>query len=62
MSNPDLESKMFISVPERSVADPGSLSRILIFTHPGSRIKREERKKISHVFFCNNKFHKIEHC
>ena len=41
MSNPDLESKMFISVPvpERSVADPGSLSRILIFTHPGSRIR-----------------------
>ncbi len=46
---------------------PGS--RILIFTHPGSRIsdpgsknsnKREMWKKIScHTFLCSHKFHKI---
>jgi hypothetical protein len=46
---------------------PGS--RILIFTHPGSRIsdpgsknsnKRERWKKIScHTFLCSHKFHKI---
>ncbi len=48
---------------------PGS--RILIFTHPGSRIrisdpgfknsnKREGSTKIScHTFFCSHKFHKI---
>ncbi len=53
-----------------SVADPGCLSRIriLIFTHPGSRIsdpgsknrnKRERWKKICyHTFFCS---HKIEY-
>ncbi len=54
-----------------SVADPGCLSRILIFTHPGSRIsdprsknrnKREGWKKVCcHTFFCSHKFHKIEH-
>ncbi len=47
---------------------PGS--RILLFTHPGSRIsdpgsqnsnKREGWKKIScHSFLCSHKFHKIE--
>ncbi len=52
-----------------SVTDPGCLSRILIFTRPGSRIpnpgsknsnKREGWKKIScHTFLCSNKFHKI---
>ncbi len=51
------------------MADPGCLSRILIFTHPGSRIsdpgsknsnKRERLKKIScHTFLCSHKFHKI---
>ena len=54
---------------EISVADPGCLSRILIFTHPGSRIslpgsknsnKREGWKKICcHNFLCSHKFHKI---
>ncbi len=43
---------------------PGS--RILIFTHPGSRIsdpktaKKERGKKIVIPFFCSNKFYKIE--
>ncbi len=47
---------------------PGS--RILIFTHPGSRIldpgsknsnRREGRKKkICHTFFCSHESHKIE--
>ncbi len=51
------------------VAAPGCISRILIFTHPGSRIsdpgsknsnKREWWKKIfCHTFLCSDKFHKI---
>ncbi len=58
-------------VPDISVADPGWLSRILIFTHPGSRIsdpgsknsiKREGWKKIwCHNFLCSHKFHIIVH-
>jgi hypothetical protein len=52
----------------RSVADPGCLSRILIFTHSGSRIqklknsnKREGWKKlVVKLFFCSHKFHEIE--
>jgi hypothetical protein len=52
-----------------SVADPGCLSRILIFTHPGSWIsdtrsknsnKREGRKKFFYTFLSSHKFHKIE--
>ncbi len=54
-----------------SVADPGCLSRILIFTHPGSRIadlrsriqkqqqKREVKKISRHTFLCSHRFHKI---
>jgi hypothetical protein len=44
---------------------PGSRSRILIFTHPGSRIQKQQQKersekKIScHTFLCSHKFHKI---
>jgi hypothetical protein len=38
-----------------SVADPGCLSRILIFFHPG-----RGAEKISFNFFCSYKFHKIE--
>ena len=50
--------------PNSSVADPGCLSRILIFTHPGSRIQKQQQKrevkKIScHTFLCSHKFHKI---
>jgi hypothetical protein len=49
------------------VADPGCLSRILIFTHPGSRIpdpktatkERGEKKICCHNFLCSHKFHKI---
>ncbi len=51
----------------RSVADPGCLSRILIFVHPGSRIpdpktatKERGEKKIVLPFFCSHKCHKIE--
>ncbi len=48
-----------------SVADPGCLSRILIFTHPGSRVQKQQWKpgveKIRcHTFFLSHKFHKIE--
>ncbi len=46
--------------------DPGS--RILIFTHPGSRIsdpktvkKERGEKNCYHTFFCSHKFHKIEY-
>ncbi len=46
---------------------PGS--RILNFTHPGSRIpdpktvpkERDEKKFCYHTFFCSHKFHKIEY-
>jgi hypothetical protein len=38
-----------------SVADPGGLSRILIFTHSGSRIKKQQQS-----FFCSHTFHKIK--
>jgi hypothetical protein len=49
-----------------SVADPGCLSRILIFTHPGSRIsdpktatkERGEQNFLSNIF-CSHKFHKM---
>jgi hypothetical protein len=53
------------SILNFSVADPGCLSRILIFTHPGSRIQKQQQnrgvKKISgHTIFCSHKFHNIE--
>jgi len=46
-----------------SVADPGYLSRILIFTHPGSRIQKQQQKTGAKIFFCQtifciHKFHK----
>jgi hypothetical protein len=42
---------------------PGS--RILIFTHPGSRIQKQQqkrgvKKKVLSYLFCSHKFHKIE--
>ncbi len=50
--------------PLISVADPGYLSRIMIFTHPGSRIRKQQQKRrvniICCTFFCSHKFHKIE--
>ncbi len=51
------------------IRDVYSGSRILIFTHPGSRISdpgsktaTNERgeKNFCHIFFCSHKFHKIE--
>ncbi len=49
-----------------SVADPGCLSRILIFTHPGSRIQKQQQKRgvkknLCHTFLSSHKFHKIVH-
>ncbi len=54
-----------------SVADPGYLSRILIFTHPGSRIsgpgsKNSNKRQGWNIFFCQtifcrHKFHKTEY-
>ena len=56
-------------MPVLRIRDVYPGSRILIFTHPGSRIpdpgsknsnKRERWKKIScHTFLCSHKFHKI---
>jgi hypothetical protein len=48
-----------------SDADPGCLSRILIFTHPGSRIPKQQQKRgvqknVCHTFLCSHKFLKIE--
>jgi hypothetical protein len=50
-----------------SVADPGCLSRILIFTHhrswiPDTKIATKERveKKLLSYLICRHKFHKIE--
>jgi hypothetical protein len=53
-----------------SIADPGCLSRILIFVHPGSRIpdpssktatkERSEKKFVVLPFFCSHKYHKTE--
>jgi len=47
------------------VADPGCLSRIQIFTHPGSRLQKQQQKRrvkknCCHNFLCSHKFHKIE--
>ncbi len=66
---------LWVRIQTSSVADPRMFvypgSRILIFTHPGSRIsdpgsknsnKRQRWKKICyHIFFCSHKFHKIEY-
>jgi hypothetical protein len=64
----ELEGSRSGSVPLTSVADPGCLSRILMFTHPGSRIpniktatkERGEKKNCRQTFLCSHKFHKIE--
>jgi hypothetical protein len=57
------------TVSEARVADPGCLSRIPIFTHPGSRIsdpgsknsnKRGVKKNLLSYLFCSHKFRKIE--
>jgi hypothetical protein len=51
----------------RSVGDPGCLSRILIFTHPGSRIQKQQqktgvKKKLAVILFlCSHKFDNIVH-
>jgi hypothetical protein len=74
-SNPDPRcSKRTISDPEHCynavlpIRDVYPRSRILIFTHPRSRIpdpktaitERGEKKINCHTFFCRHKFHKIE--
>jgi hypothetical protein len=49
-----------------SVADPGCLSRILIFIHLGSRVQQEQQKKrrgdklVLLTYFCNHKYYKTE--
>ncbi len=56
--------KSATEIIETSVADPGSLSRILIFIHPGSQIQQQQKKRrggggICSIFFGSNKCHKI---
>jgi hypothetical protein len=66
MAKPEPDPKEIFAYPH-SVADTGCLSRILIFTHPGSQIsdpktgtKERGRKKFVVIpFFCSHKFHKI---
>ncbi len=45
-----------------SVADPGCLSRILIFIYPVSRIQQQHQKRRGKFFlsyhFCSHKYHK----
>ncbi len=49
-----------------SVADPGCLSRILIFFHLGSRVQQEQQKKrrgekfVLLTYFCSHKYCKTE--
>ncbi len=64
-------ASLLFSILFPSVADPGCLTRILIFTHPGSQIpdhgsriqkqqqKRRVKKYLSYLFF-SHKVHKIE--
>jgi hypothetical protein len=48
-SRPDFYRKYIAHQPQVclciSAADPGCLSRILIFTHPGSRIQKQQQKR-----------------
>ncbi len=68
------QSSLFISyrnpLVQCSVADPGCLSRILIFTHPGSRIPDPRSNNINkdrgenfffQTIFCSHKFHKTQY-
>jgi hypothetical protein len=53
---------MFESVLRIRDVYPGP--RILIFTHPGSRIQKQQQKrgvKKIVILFCSHKFHKIEY-
>ncbi len=64
----DFKEDMIYSI-QASVGDRGCLSRILIFSHPRSRIseprsnnnsKKGGRKFVLSNLFCSHKFHKIE--
>jgi hypothetical protein len=51
---------IYLGVISTSVADPRCLSRILIFTHPGSRIQKQQlkrgvKKNCCHNFICSQK-------
>jgi hypothetical protein len=56
--------KCATEIMETSVADPECLFRILIFIHPGSRIKQQQQKRrgenLLSYLFCGQKYHKIE--
>ncbi len=43
--SPSLPPRERKKAVKNSVADPGCLSRILIFTHPGSRIQKQQQKR-----------------
>jgi hypothetical protein len=66
-----LQKPKLLSIAVLRIRDVYPGSRILIFTHPGSRIsdpgsripkqeeKRVVKKNYCHTFFCSHKFHKI---
>ncbi len=52
-------------IPVLHIRDGYPGSRILIFTHPGSRIQKQEQKRgvkkiCCHNFLCSHKFHKLQ--
>jgi hypothetical protein len=62
-----LDNKFFnIKQPVLRIRDVYPGSRILIFTHPGSRIQKQQQKRgvkkkfVVITFSCSHKFHKIE--
>ncbi len=57
-----LVSATFMYLVTRSVADPGCLSRILIFIHSGSRIRIQQRKRGKKIvpFYVATNFTKLK--
>jgi hypothetical protein len=53
---------LYLNISKHSVADLVSLSRILIFIHPGSNNsnKRGGGKFVVLPIFCSHKYHKID--
>ncbi len=47
---------MHLSMVTLNVADPGCLSRILIFDHPGSRIQKQQQKRGVKKICCSTFF------
>jgi hypothetical protein len=55
-----LSSRYYYSAVLR-IQDVYPRSRILIFTHPGSRFqKQQQKRRVKKKFCCSHKFHKID--